>query len=57
MELLVNSVNENNGNICRTLATLVKKFIMTVSESDKSMTAARYKNRVNACLANRVVSL
>ena len=56
---LVDSVNEVNGNICRSLATSVNELIMTVScyKSDKSMTiAARYKRRVNARLATRVVS-
>ena len=57
MEFFVDIINEDNGNICRSLAMLVNELMMTVSESSKSMTmAACYKSRVDAHFANRVVS-
>ena len=57
IELLVDNVNKNNGDIYKNFATLVNELMMTASKSDKSMTtAACYESRVNACLATRVVS-
>ena len=59
MKLLVDSVNEDNGNICRSLAMSVNELMITAScyKSGRSMTmTACYKNRVNACLATKVVS-
>ena len=59
IELLVNSVDEDNGIVCRSLAMSVNELIMTAScyKSGASMTtAARYKSRINARLATRVMS-
>ena len=59
IKVLVGRVNEDNGNVCKSLATLVNELIMTAScyKSGKSMTtAACYKSKVDVHLAIRVVS-
>ena len=57
IELFVDSVDDNNGNVRRSFATSVNELMMTASENGESMTtAARYKSRVDACLATRMVS-
>ena len=59
IKLLVDSVNEDNGNVCKCLATLVNKLMMTSScykSGDSMTTAACYKSSVNARLATRMVS-
>ena len=47
IELLVDSVDKDNGNFHRSFAMSINMLMMTVSY---------YKNRVNACLATRVVN-
>ena len=59
IELIVDNVDEDNGNIRRSFATLVNKLMMTAScyKSGKSMiTAANYKSRFDACHGIRVVN-
>ena len=48
IEILVDSVNKDNGNICPSFATSVNKLKMTVS--------CFWSSKFNPCLTTRVVS-
>ena len=59
IKLLVDSVHEDNGNVCKSFTTLVNKLMITAFcyKSGKLMiTVACYKSRVDARIATRVVS-